>query len=146
MYVADCMTQGVEVVSPKLTLQEAARIMREAETGALPVGRDGRLIGMITDRDIAVRAIADGRGPETRVMDVMTPEVCCCFDDDHLDTAAAIMADNQVRRLPVLRRDDCRLVGIISLGDLSQAADDEDGLRSGEALSAIAEPGGVHVQ
>jgi CBS domain-containing protein len=144
MNVSDCMTVKIEIASPRQTLRDAAQAMRKNETGILPVGENDRLTGMITDRDMVVRAIAEGKGPETPIAEVMTAEVIYCFEDDDLDTAATKMSDSQVRRLPVLNRAK-RLVGMISLGDLSQASN-EEGQLSAEALTGIATPGGQHVQ
>jgi CBS domain-containing protein len=116
-------------------------MMREIDAGSLPVGENDRLVGMITDRDIAVRAVAEGHGPETRVGDVMTRDLHYCFDDEDVEEVSERMAEHKVRRLPVLNRDK-RMVGIISLGDVSHA----DGASSGSALSEISQPGGLHSQ
>jgi CBS domain-containing protein len=141
MKVNECMSTDVKVCSPTDTIQEAARTMREIDAGAMPVGENDRLVGMITDRDIAVRAVAEGRGPDTPVGEAMTREILFCFEDEEIDDVAEHMADLKVRRLPVLSREK-RLVGIISLGDLSLS----DGETTGEALSEISEPGGIHSQ
>jgi CBS domain-containing protein len=141
MKVSECMSTDVKICSPEDTIQECARTMREIDAGAIPVGENDRLVGMITDRDIAVRAVADGRGPETKVRDTMSKEIRFCFDDEDIEEVAEHMADLKVRRLPVLNRDK-RLIGIVSLGDLSLS----DGEASGEALSEISEPGGMHSQ
>jgi len=116
--------------------------MAELDTGIMPVREGDRLVGMITDRDIAVRAVAQGRGPDTSVRDVMTDDVKYCYEDDDTDDVARNMADIQVRRLPVLTRDK-RLVGIISLGDM--AVTEKSG-RAGEAVAGISQPGGQHSQ
>lgn len=142
MKVRDCMTQEVRTIGPENTLQQAARIMAEIDAGAIPVGENDRLVGMLTDRDITVRAIAAGKGPETRVREVMTQEVKYCFEDDDIQDVAENMADIRVRRLPVLNRDK-RLVGIVALGDLTQGVDTR---AAGEALSGISRPGGPHSQ
>jgi CBS domain-containing protein len=110
--------------------------------GALPVRDHDRLVGMITDRDITVRAIAQGKGPTATVGEVMSPEVLYCYEDQDIEEVLRNMADIKVRRLPVLNREK-RLVGIVSLGDL--AANCATG-RSGEALSTISQPGGEHSQ
>ena len=141
MKVSECMSTDVRIASPDDTIREAARIMREIDAGALPVGENDRLVGMITDRDIAIRAVADGHGPETSVREVMSKEIRFCFEDDDLEEVAENMADLKVRRLPVLNRDK-RLVGIVSLGDLSLS----DGVNTGDTLSEISEPGGLHSQ
>lgn len=144
MNVSECMTTNARVCAPDDTIQDAARTMKRIDAGFLPVGENDRLIGMITDRDLAVRAIADGMGPDTPVREVMTREVCYCFEDEDLDEVAAQMSDLQVRRLPVLNRDK-RLVGVISLGDLSHA-DDDGGIRTAAALSQVTEPSSRHNQ
>jgi CBS domain-containing protein len=132
----------VRIVDPDQTIQAAARIMSEIDSGVLPVGEKDRLVGMITDRDIAVRAVAEGRDPQTAVREIMTPDVRYCFEDEDTDHVARNMADQQVRRLPVVNRDK-RLVGILSLGDLAVS----QGARpAGEALSGISRPGGEHSQ
>jgi len=139
MRVKDVMTSGVECTRPDASLQEAARKMRDLDVGPLPVcGDSDRLVGMITDRDIAVRAVADGRDPKAaRVRDVMTPDVAYCFEDQDVTEAARLMEDNQVRRLVVLNRDK-RLVGIVSMGDLAVKTGDRR--LSGEALEQVSEP------
>src|ERR671933_1576129 len=115
MRVSEAMTHDVRVASPDQSIREAARIMAEIDAGVLPVGEGDRLVGMVTDRDIAVRAVAEGKGPDTPVREVMTPEVRYVSEDESLRDAADSMAREQVRRLPVVNRDK-RLVGIISLG------------------------------
>jgi CBS domain-containing protein len=137
------MSPNVEVANPDDTIQSAAMKMTEIDAGILPVGENDRLVGMVTDRDIAVRAVAQGRDPKsTKVREVMSGEVKYCFDDEDVTEVAKNMADLQVRRLPVLNREK-RLVGIISVGDL--AADDEPS-KAGDALQGIAQPGGPHTQ
>jgi CBS domain-containing protein len=142
MKVSEVMTKDVRLIEPTQTIREAARLMAELDTGIMPVREGDRLVGMITDRDIAVRAVAQGRGPDTSVRDVMTDDVKYCYEDDDTDDVARNMADIQVRRLPVLTRDK-RLVGIISLGDM--AVTDEAGT-AGEAVAGISQPGGQHSQ
>jgi CBS domain-containing protein len=142
MRVSEVMTRDVRIATPDQTLQEAARMMAEVDAGILPVGDGDRLVGMITDRDIAVRAVAEGKGPQTPVREVMTDEVKYCFEDDDTQDVARNMAEIQVRRLPVVNRDK-RLVGIIGLGDIAVT---EGGRPAGEALSGISEPGGPHSQ
>ena len=141
MRVSECMTPAVEIASPDDSIQQVARTLREIDAGSMPVGENDRLVGIITDRDIAVRAIADGKGPDTRVREVMSASIRYCFEDEDLADVSEQMAEHKVRRLPVLNREK-RLVGIISLGDLSLS----DGSSSGEALSDISQPGGVHSQ
>ncbi len=142
MLVSEAMTRDVRVASPDHTIQAAAKIMAEIDAGVLPVAENDQLLGMITDRDIAVRAVAQGKGPDTRVREVMTGEVKYCFDDEDTEHVARNMGDIQVRRLPVVNRDK-RLVGILSLGDLAVA---EGGRAAGEALAGVAQPGGEHSQ
>lgn len=142
MKVSDAMTAEVQLCTPDDTLKDAAEAMGALGVGMLPVTDNERLVGMITDRDIAVRGIGLGRGPETRVADVMTAEVKYCFDDQDLAEVCANMGDLQLRRLPVLNRDK-RLVGIIALGDIALTP---DGSGSGVALSGISRPGGQHAQ
>jgi CBS domain-containing protein len=142
MRVSEAMTPDVYVADPNETIQEAARMMAGLDAGILPVGDHDRLIGMITDRDIAIRGIAEGKGPAAKIRDVMTTDVKYCFDDQELDEVTRNMGDIQVRRLPVLDRNK-RLVGIISLGDVAMT--DGNG-KAGEALSGISRPGGKHSQ
>src|SRR5438876_10675455 len=119
MRVSDVMTRGVECTRPDATLQEAAAKMKSLDVGPLPVCDNDRLVGMVTDRDITVRAAAEGEAPaDVRVRDVMTPEVVYCFEDALVVDAALLMQQKQVRRLAVLDRDN-RLVGIVSQGDLA---------------------------
>src|SRR3954447_24071874 len=139
MQVKEVMTRGVECTRPDASLQEAARKMRDLDVGRLPVcGDNDRLVGMLTDRDITLRAVAEGQDPKTaRVQDVMTPDVLYCFEDQDVAEAARLMEENQVRRLAVLNSDK-RLVGIVSLGDLAVKAGDEK--PSGAALGQVSEP------
>src|ERR671921_330413 len=118
MKVSEVMTRDVQLIEPTQTIREAARRMAELDAGIMPVREGDRLVGMITDRDIAVRAVAEGRGPDTPVREVMTDEVKYCFEDDDTNDVARNMAEIQVRRLPVLNQDK-RLVGIVSLGDMA---------------------------
>lgn len=144
MKVSECMSKDVRVASPAWSICDAARAMKEIDSGFLPVGERDRLVGMVTDRDIAIRAVAEGKGPDTEVRDVMSGEVIYCFDDEDLDAVATKMSDRRIRRLPVLNRDK-RLVGVVSLGDLSQSPED-DGRRGAAALGGVSTPGGEHVQ
>ena len=139
MKVSEILTPNVETIAPSATVREAAQRMRSLDAGAMPVCNGTELLGMITDRDITIRAVADGRDPaQTPVMDVMTPEVEYCYEDDDVRHAAEIMEKNQIRRLPVIRRADKRLVGILALGDLARLGDDQ---MSGDALQQISQPG-----
>ena len=136
------MTRDVQLIEPTQTLRDAARLMAELDAGIMPVREGDRLVGMITDRDIAVRAVAEGKGPQTQVREVMSPEVKYCFEDEDTDAVARNMAEIQVRRLPVVNRDK-RLVGIVALGDLAVM---EGSRVAGEAVSGISQPGGQHSQ
>ena len=139
MQVSEIMTPGVECTRPDATLREAAQRMRDLDVGPLPVcGNNDRLEGMITDREIVVRALAEGQDPsKTPVRDVMTPGIIYCYDDQDVSEAAQLMEENQVRRLVVLNSDK-RLVGIVSLGDL--AVDTHDEQLAGHILEAVSEP------
>jgi CBS domain-containing protein len=143
MKVSECMTSDVEVVTPDQPIREAAQFMLRTDAGVMPVGEGDKLVGMVTDRDIAVRAVAEGRGPDTPVRDVMTDEVLYCFEDDDVEEVAIKMSDSQVRRMPVLSRENETLVGIVSLGDISRS---EQGDAASVALDGITDPGGEHNQ
>jgi CBS domain-containing protein len=136
MKVSELMTPEVEVIRPNDTLHTAAQMMADLDTGALPVGENDRLVGMITDRDITVRAVAKGLDPDkTAVRDAMSEHIRFCFEDEDTSEVAHKMGHWQVRRLPVLNRDK-RLVGIVSLGDLAIGGAAEEGK---EALKEISE-------
>jgi CBS domain-containing protein len=141
MRVAEAMTRGVYIADPEETIQEAAMAMAGIDTGVLPVGNDDRLVGMITDRDIAIRGVAEGKGPHTKVRDVMTTEIKYCYADEELEEVTRNMGDLQVRRLPVVDRGK-RLIGMLSLGDIAASG----GGKAGEALAMISRPGGEHSQ
>ena len=142
MKVSEAMTRDVRIASPEETICDAAKAMAALDAGSLPVGDNDRLIGMITDRDIAVRAVAEHKGPDTPIREVMTQEVKYCFEDEDLDHVAANMGDLRVRRLPVMSRDK-RLVGILSLGDVALA--ESRGI-AGETIKDVSRPGGPHSQ
>jgi len=142
MKVKECMTRNVHVASPKQSICEAAKMMAECDAGSLPVGENDKLVGMITDRDIALRAVARNLPPTTPVREVMSKEVLYTFDDLDIQEVARNMAQQKVRRLPVVNRDK-RLVGIISIGDLAQGADEKT---LGHAIGDISRPGGLHDQ
>jgi CBS domain-containing protein len=138
MLLKDIMTPDVEVVSPGDTLEEAARKMAELDVGPMPVCEGDRVVGMLTDRDITVRATAAGCDPKaTLIVDAMTQEIVCCYEDQEVQEAAILMKEKQIRRLPVLNRAN-ELVGIVSLGDLATAAMDRR--QSGEILKEVSEP------
>ena len=133
MKVKDAMTSNVVLARPDHTLRDAARLMARCDTGVLPVSENDRLVGMITDRDIVVRAVAEGKPIDTPVREVMSSEVLYCFEDECLEHVAQNMGEQQVRRLPVLDREK-RLVGIVSLGDLATISRAKT---SGETIAAI---------
>ncbi|MGD9965450.1 MAG: CBS domain-containing protein [Hyphomonadaceae bacterium] len=141
MLVQDAMSRDVLTVAPETTIQEAARMMADGDIGALPVAAGDRLAGMVTDRDIAIRAIAVGKGPGCTVGEVMTHDVLYCHEDEEIGDISQNMAENQVRRLPVVDVDK-RLVGIISLADIADAR----AAKAGEALEGITRPGGDRSQ
>ncbi len=143
MNIISCMSSDVRLAAPNETIRQAAKTMKEIDAGVLPVGENDRLVGMITDRDIAVRAIADGKGPDTAVREVMSREVLYCYEDESLDDIARQMCELQVRRLPVLSREK-RLVGIVSIGDI--ALTEERPEVSAGALTGVSQPGGKHSQ
>jgi CBS domain-containing protein len=136
------MTREVRVANPTQTIRDVAKIMAEIDAGAVPVGENDRLVGMITDRDIAIRAVAEGKGPDTPVRDIMSKDIKYCYDDEDLEHVAENMGELQVRRLPVVDRDK-RLVGIVALGDVARH---EDHHTTGETTAEVSKPGGKHRQ
>jgi CBS domain-containing protein len=143
MQVSEAMTRDVKICTPGQTIREVARTMAEIDAGALPVGENDRLIGMITDRDIAVRGVAQGRGPDTPVREIMSEHVEYCYDDEDLDRVAEGMASVRVRRVPVVNRAK-RLVGILSLGDVARK--ERHRQAAAEAVAGVSTPGGPHRQ
>jgi CBS domain-containing protein len=138
MKISDIMSRDVEIVHPDNIIQEAAGKMKTLNIGSLPVCENRRLLGVITDRDITVRAVAAGQDPSTtKVSDAMTPELIYCFEDESVKEAAKLMERYQIRRLPILNREK-HLVGIVSLGDL--AVETGKDKLSGEVLEEISEP------
>jgi len=138
--VRDVMTRGVETATPDSTIAEVARRMRDLDVGSLPVTEGSKLLGIVTDRDLSVRATAAARDPNTtRVREVMSPELAWIFDDEPADAAARVMRERQIRRLPVLDRSD-RLVGVVALADL--ATDLGDDRLKGSTLEGISQPNG----
>jgi CBS domain-containing protein len=135
--VSDVMTRGVRTLAPTDTVAQAAQVMQELDVGSIPVCNGAHLVGIVTDRDIVVRAVAqkqfDGRTPIDQVMSL---QPCWCFEDQPIDDAMEHMRRAQVRRVPVIDRDN-RLVGIVSLGDLAVKVDEGD---AGHALRSISEP------
>ena len=142
MRVRDAMTPGVQLCTPDDTLRDAAEAMAALGVGLLPVTDNERLVGMVSDRDIAIRGVGMGRGPDSRVADVMTSDVKYCFEDQDLTEITRNMGEIQVRRLPVLDRNK-RLVGIIALGDIAQRTASNG---TGDALNQISRPGGPRAQ
>jgi CBS domain-containing protein len=138
MKVCDAMTVEVQLCTPDDTLKDAAEAMMALDVGLLPVSDNDRLVGMISDRDIAIRGIAKGRGPDSLVGEVMTSGVKYCFEDQDLDEVISNMGDIQVRRLPVLNRDK-QLVGIIALCDIARS---RPGDGAAKALHQISQPVG----
>ena len=131
------MSRDVQVISPDMSIGEAAKKMRDGGFGMMPVGEDDRMIGTISDRDIAIRAVADGKDAHTKVRDVMSEGIAWAYEDDSVEQAATIMSERQVRRLPVVDRDK-RLVGIVALGDFAVKPSE---LRpAAQALSEISRP------
>ncbi|MGV3654768.1 MAG: CBS domain-containing protein [Noviherbaspirillum sp.] len=139
MRISEAMTRDVHMVQPNQSLIEAARMMADCDCGALPVSDNDRLVGMITDRDIVVRALAQGKDGNTQVREVMSSEVMYCFEEDDLAEVARNMGDIQKRRLPVVNRDK-RLVGIVSLGDIATT----DEMPAADALAGISESSAQH--
>lgn len=133
--IRDLMTSDVCTVSPTDTAQQAASFMLSADTGSIPVCENDKVIGMITDRDIAVRGTAKGLGPDCAVRELMTSDIVCAREDDDAESVAQRMSEAQVRRLPVLDGDD-RLVGMVSLGDLARETSGESAHRALEGVSA----------
>ena len=133
----DLMSRDVKVISPEMTIKDAAIKMRDGDFGMMPVGEVDRLIGTISDRDIAVRAVAEGKDVGTKVRDVMSEGIAWAYEDDSVEQAAQIMSERQVRRLPVVDRDK-RLVGIVALGDF--AVESSEIQPAAQALSEISKP------
>ena len=140
MKVSEVMTRGVECTRPAASVYEAARMMADRDIGTLPVcGQNERLVGMLTDRDIVLRAVAEGQDPVMmRVREIMTPKVITCFDDQSVEEAVRLMEEHQIRRIVVLDRAK-RLAGILSLGDVAVETGDE--LLVGEAVERVSASG-----
>jgi CBS domain-containing protein len=136
------MTRFVLIAVPEMSIRDAAQLMAEMDAGALPVSASGAIVGMITDRDIAIRAVGQGLPPETTVSEVMTPQVTSCQLDDDLDTVLDEMGRQQIRRMPVLDAAGS-LAGIVSLSDLILETRPTDSM---DAIEGISEPGGNHSQ
>jgi CBS domain-containing protein len=134
--IKDVMSRDVKLVTPGTTIREAAQQMRDGDFGMLPVAENDRMIGAVSDRDIAVRAVADDKGPDTTVREIMSSGICWAYEDESVDEAARIMSERQIRRLPVVNRDK-RLVGIVALGDF--AVQKADIKQAADALSGISQ-------
>ena len=138
MLLRDVMTRHVEEIPPQASLQDAAEKMKSLDVGALPVCENDKLIGMLTDRDIAIRSVAAGKDPKnTCVSDAMTGDVCWCYEDEDVQKAIRLMEDRQIRRLVVMDHDK-HAVGIVSLGDLATRIRNDR--LSGEVLERVSEP------
>lgn len=142
MEIRELMSRDVILASPRQSIGEVAQMMAARDIGFMPVGDHDRIVGMVTDRDIVVRGVAAGKGPDTPVSEVMTEDVKYCFEDEDVDHVVTNMGVNQVRRLPVMDRNK-RLVGVVTLAD---AALEHDPVVVGEALLRVVEPGGEHCQ
>ena len=142
MRVSEAMTRDVRIATPGQSIRDVAKMMADIDAGAVPVGENDRLVGMITDRDIAIRAVAAGKGPDTPVREVMSSDIKYCYEDEDLEHVAENMGDLQVRRLPVVNREK-RLVGIVALGDIARH---EDHHTTGETTADVSKPGGKHRQ
>ncbi len=140
MQVREVMSRDVAIVNPDTTLREAAVLMRDTDSGFLPVGENDRLVGAVTDRDITMRAVADGKDPNSaKVREAMSSHIAYCFEDQDTKEACTLMGEKQVRRLPVLNRDK-RLVGVVTLGDLATRAQHKP--QTGEALGKVSQQTG----
>ena len=142
MKVSEVMTREVRTIGPDQTAKEAANFMLSTDAGSIPVTDGEKLVGMITDRDIAIRGVAKGSGPDTPVRELMTSDCICAHEDDNVQDIASKMSEAQVRRLPVIDGND-KLCGIVSLGDLSRETDNGT---AGQALEGVSQPGGQHQQ
>jgi CBS domain-containing protein len=142
MKVSEVMTRDVRTIQPGQTAREAASFMLSSDAGSIPVTEGERLVGMITDRDIAVRGVAQGNGPDTPVRELMTSDCICVREDDNVEDVASKMSEARVRRLPVVDAQE-KLCGIVSLGDLSRETDEQT---AGQALEGVSQPGGQHQQ
>jgi CBS domain-containing protein len=141
--IADVMSRDVTSVTPDDTIQRAAELMDDLNIGALPVTEGGRLIGMVTDRDITIRATAAGLGPEdTLVTEVMSEGICQCYEDQSVEQVMQDMRDIQVRRVPVVSRDEHKLIGIVAVADLLLGdTDDSDAAETLRDISSPTAPG-----
>lgn len=142
MNVRDVMTPDVQIAAPDMPVAEAALLMRDGDFGVLPVGENDRLVGIVTDRDIAVRAVAEGKEPRsTKVREIMSDGVSWIYDDEDVSEAARRMQEKQVRRLPVINHDK-RLVGIVTIGDF--AVEPSELKPAAEALKGVSQGAEAH--
>ena len=142
MRVSEAMTREVRVATPGQSIRDVAKIMAEIDADAMPVGENDKLVGMVTDRDIAIRGVALGKGPDTPVREVMsTEQVLYCYEDDEIEKVAKNMGDEKVRRLPVVNKEK-RLVGIVSIGNIAQ----REVKAVSKAVKGVTKPGGAHQQ
>jgi CBS domain-containing protein len=141
MRVSEAMTRDVRVCGPEEPIVDCAKAMASNDIGALPVAENNLLVGMVTDRDIAIRAVAAGKGPGTPVREVLSREVLYCFEDQDLEHVASSMGTAKVRRVPVLTRDN-RVAGMLSLGDVALREPEA----AGGALAELSKPGAPHSQ
>lgn len=132
--IKDVMSRDVKILNPEAAIKDAAKQMRDGDFGLMPIGENDRLVGTLSDRDIVIRALADGKGADTKVREIMSTEVIWAYEDDSIEKASQIMSDKQVRRLPIVNSDK-RLVGVVALGDL--AVDGSDARVAGDALTNI---------
>ena len=138
MLLREMMTANIEEIAADATLMQAAEKMKRLNIGAIPVRENDRLVGMITDRDIAVRAVAEGRDPkEVPVSEAMSRDICFCYEDETVESAAKVMEEKQIRRLAVFDRSE-RAIGMVSLGDL--AVRNHDNQLSGQVLERVSKP------
>ena len=135
--IKELMSTDVQVIGPDETIENAAQKMQNGDFGMLPVKENDRMIGSISDRDIAIRAVAAGKASSTKVREVMTEGIICAFEDDSVAESAKLMSEHQIRRLPIVNADK-RLVGIVALGDF--AVENADVKVAGEALAEISQP------
>jgi CBS domain-containing protein len=136
MKVKDVMTRDCIYISPDSTLKDAAQIMKDQDIGFIPVAEDDKIIGMVTDRDIVIRAVSEGTEPDTEVRSIMSSNTYYCYDDQDAEEVCANMAEIKVRRLPVVNRDK-RLVGVVSIGDLAQGVNK---IKVGQTVQSITDP------
>jgi len=124
--IRECMTKKVELANPQMTVSQAAKKMRDGDFGFMPVGENDKLVGVITDRDIAVRAVASGLDPnKATVREIISDDVLFCYDDQNIEDVALNMGEKQIRRFPVLNREK-RMIGVVSLGDMARANLEKD--------------------